>query len=91
MFSLTTLIGCVFMFVICGFAAKEAIKWYTKVDEKLVAQREIANHFVNWYDNVNQQLASQRRKAVKDLINGVHNLAAPPALSGPPTPPPASK
>ena len=91
MFSPMTLIGCVFMFVVCGFLAKEAIKWYTKVDEKLAAQKEIAKHFVDWYHNVNEQLAAQRRKAVKDLISGVHNLAAPPALPGTPTPPPASK
>lgn len=87
MLSMTTLICCVAAFVICGLLAKEAIKWATHVDEHLAAQREIANHFRQWYVDVQAQLAKQRKQAVKDLIAGVHNLAAAPKLPGTPDEP----
>ena len=40
MLSAPVILGCIFVFVLAGLATKQAIKWYTKIDEKLAAQQK---------------------------------------------------
>ena len=85
MLSAPVILGCIFVFVLAWLATKQAIKWYTKIDEKLAAQRAIAQHFHEWYEKSTAELVARRSAAVRDLIGKVESLATPPS------PPTASK
>lgn len=78
MLSSSVILGCLVVFVIAGLLTYQAIKLYTKVDEKLAAQRAIAQHFHEWYEKSTAELTARRTAAVRDLIGKVESLATPP-------------